>query len=128
MRCIGVFFALLALAIPARGEEVVTFDPRPATVEQEGNTYVGILVSEEDFRKILQNKVDTTAELGNCAVDRRSCAAEKDIYLQAVKELREAALVNDTWFNRNKGTLGVVTGLLMGAGFSVAIVKAVYQQ
>ena len=48
---------ILLFSFNAAAAEVVKFDPRPAVVEQEGSTYVGILLSEEDFRKILQKKI-----------------------------------------------------------------------
>ena len=43
-------------SLSAAAAEVIKFDPRPAVVEQDGDTYVGILLSEEDFRQMLQKK------------------------------------------------------------------------
>ena len=50
---------ILLFSLNAAAAEVTKFEPRPAVVEQEGSTYVGILLSEEDFRKILEKKIDT---------------------------------------------------------------------
>ena len=50
---------ILLLSFDAAAAEVVKFKPRPAVVEQSGASYVGILLSEEDFRKMLQKKIDT---------------------------------------------------------------------
>ena len=50
---------ILLFSLNAAAAEVTKFEPRPAAVEQEGDTYVGILLSEEDFRKILEKKIDT---------------------------------------------------------------------
>ena len=45
---------ILLFSLGTAAAEVTKFEPRPAVVEQEGATYVGILLSEEDFRKMLQ--------------------------------------------------------------------------
>tara|TARA_Y100000593_G_scaffold87936_1_gene169324 strand:- start:31403 stop:31783 length:381 start_codon:yes stop_codon:yes gene_type:complete len=119
---------ILLFSFNAVAAEVTKFEPRPAAVEQEGNTYVGILLSEEDFRKILEKKIDTNAKLGECSIDKQVCAKQKEIYLNQTKKLEESLLKNNSWFNRNRGTLGLVTGLVVGAGMSIAIVHAVYPQ
>ena len=49
-----------------------------------------------------------------------------DIYVGIL--LSEEDIKKDnTWFRRNKGTLGLLSGLVIGVGTSIAIVKAVYQ-
>ena len=119
---------ILCFSLNAAAAEVIKFDPRPAAVEQEGDTYVGILLSEEDFRKILENKIDTNALLGECSVDKQVCAKQKEIYEKEAKKLEALILKNNSWFSRNRGTLGLLTGLVVGAGMSIAIVHAVYQK
>jgi hypothetical protein len=118
---------ILCFSLSAAAAEVTTFDPRPAAVEQEGNTYVGILLSEEDFRKILENKINTNALLGECSIDKQVCVKQKEIYEKEAKKLEDVILKNNSWFSRNRGTLGLLTGLVVGAGMSIAIVHAVYQ-
>ena len=44
---------MLLFSLNAAAAEVTKFEPRPAAVEQEGDTYVGILLSEEDFRTFI---------------------------------------------------------------------------
>ena len=119
---------ILCFSLNAVAAEVTKFDPLPASVEQEGNTYIGILLSEEDFRKILENKIDTNALLGECSIDKQVCAKQKEIYEKEAKKLEEVILKNNSWFSRNRGTLGLLTGLVVGAGMSIAIVHAVYQK
>ena len=119
---------ILCFSLSAAAAEVTVFDPRPASVEQEGDTYIGILLSEEDFRKILENKIDTNALLGECSVDKRVCAKQKEIYEKEAKKLEEVILKNNSWFSRNRGTLGLLTGLVVGVGMSIGIVHAVYPQ
>jgi len=118
----------LLLSLNAAAAEVVKFDPRPAVVEQGGSTYVGILLSEEDFRKILEKKIDTNAKLSECSVDKQVCDKAEKIYQSSIVKLEDQLKKNNSWFDRNRGTVGIVTGLLLGTGLSVGIVHAVYQK
>ena len=124
---ITVALALL-LSFNAAAAEVVKFKPRPAVVEQEGNTYVGILLSEEDFRKILEKKIDTNAKLSECSVDKQVCDKAEKIYQSSITKLEHQLKKNNSWFDRNRGTLGLLTGLVIGTGVSIGIVHAVYQK
>ena len=119
---------ILLLSLNAAAVEVVKFDPRPAVVEQGGSTYVGILLSEEDFRKILEKKIDTNAKLSECSVDKQVCGKAEKIYQSSITKLEDQLKKNNSWFDRNRGTVGIVTGLLLGTGLSVGIVHAVYQK
>ncbi len=119
---------LLLFSLNAAAAEVTKFDPRPAAVEQEGDTYVGILLSEEDFRKILEKKIDTNAKLSECSIDKQVCTKAEKIYQSSIVKLEDQLKKNNSWFDRNRGMLGVLTGLLVGTGLSVGIVHAVYQK
>ena len=119
---------ILLFSLNAAAAEVVKFDPRPAVVEQEGSTYVGILLSEEDFRKMLQKKIDTNAKIAECSVDQKVCTQMQVTYIRSITKLEEQLNKNNSWFDRNRGTVGIVTGLLLGTGLSVGIVHAVYPQ
>tara|TARA_R110002124_G_scaffold116941_5_gene273754 strand:- start:3218 stop:3601 length:384 start_codon:yes stop_codon:yes gene_type:complete len=117
---------ILLFSLSATAGEVTEFKPRPAVVEEGADTYVGILLSEKDFRKLLQGKVDTTAEIAQCNTDKRVCARLQETYLLSIKNLEEVIRKDNTWFRRNKGTLGLLSGLVIGVGTSIAIVKAVH--
>ena len=119
---------ILLFSLNAAAAEVTKFEPRPAVVEQEGDTYVGILLSEEDFRKILEKKIETNAKLSECSVDKKVCTQVQETYKLSVTKLEEQLKSNNTWFDRNRGTLGVVTGILLGSGLAVGIVHAVYKK
>ena len=119
---------ILLFSINAAAAEVTKFEPRPAVVEQEGDTYVGILLSEEDFRKILEKKIDTNAKLSECSVDKQVCTKAEKIYQSSITKLEEQLKKNNSWFDRNRGTLGLLTGLVIGTGVSIGIVHAVYQK
>tara|TARA_R100001591_G_scaffold93999_1_gene99902 strand:- start:343 stop:723 length:381 start_codon:yes stop_codon:yes gene_type:complete len=119
---------ILLFSLNAAAAEVTKFEPRPAVVEQEGDTYVGILLSEEDFRKILEKKIDTNAKLSECSVDKQVCDKAEKIYQSSITKLEDQLKKNNSWFDRNRGTLGLLTGLVIGTGLSIGIVHAVYQK
>ena len=119
---------ILLFSLNAAAAEVTKFEPRPAVVEQEGDTYVGILLSEEDFRKILEKKIDTNAKLSECSVDKQVCYKAEKIYQSSIVKLEDQLKKNNSWFDRNRGTLGLLTGLVIGTGVSIGIVHAVYQR
>lgn len=126
IRIVAIF--LLLAALPAMATEVTDFKPRPAAAEQDGKTYVGILVSEAEFRKILQYKIDTNAKVAECSVDKRVCTQLQETYKLSITKLEDRLRKNNSWFERNRGTLGIFTGLVVGASMSVAIVYGVYQK
>ena len=119
---------ILLFSLNAAAAEVTKFEPRPAVVEQEGDTYVGILLSEEDFRKILEKKIDTNAKLSECSVDKQVCDKAEKIYQSSITKLEDQLKKNNSWFDRNRGTLGLLTGLVIGTGVSIGIVHGVYQK
>ena len=119
---------VLLLSFDAAAAEVVKFKPRPAVVEQSGASYVGILLSEEDFRKMLQKKIDTNAKLAECSVDQKVCTQMQVVYIRSNTKLEEQLKKNNSWFERNRGAAGLFTGLVVGVGVSVGIVHAVYPQ
>ena len=117
----------LLFSLNAAAGEVTEFKPRPAAVEQGSDTYVGILLSEEDFRKLLQDKIDTNAKIAECDVDKKVCSQLQEQYRLSIKNLQETIQKDNTWFRRNKGAIGILSGLVIGVGTSIAIVKAVNQ-
>jgi chemotaxis methyl-accepting protein methylase len=117
----------LLFSLNAAAGEVTEFKPRPAAVEQGSDTYVGILLSEEDFRKLLQDKIDTNAKIAECDVDKKVCTQLQEQYKLSVKSLQETIQKDNTWFRRNKGAIGILSGLVIGVGTTIAIVKAVNQ-
>ena len=119
---------ILLFSLNAAAAEVTKFEPRPAAVEQEGSTYVGILLSEEDFRKILEKKIDTNAKLSECSVDKKVCSQMQLGYKHYISQLEGQLKKNNSWFDRNRGTLGLLTGLVIGTGVSIGIVHGVYQK
>jgi hypothetical protein len=118
----GLLLSLLIMA------PVSSFKDVPVITDVDGKQHVGVLVSEDNYRKFLQLKIDTDAKIAECNVDKRVCSTVRDGYLAAIIDLKKVLYKRDTWFNRNRGAIGMTTGLLIGAGLSVGIVHAVYQK
>lgn len=120
-------FLALVLAQPSLSlaDEVVQFRPRPAAVESDGDTFVGILISEEEFTKIIGDKLRSQAERDICSVDRSVCAETQKIYLLELEKLRHEIIKSNSWFRRNKGSLGLITGLVIGVATSIGIARAI---
>tara|TARA_R110002074_G_scaffold317800_1_gene488244 strand:- start:116 stop:496 length:381 start_codon:yes stop_codon:yes gene_type:complete len=120
-----VLVVTLLFSFTATAGEVTEFKPRPAVVQEGADSYVGVLLSEEDFRKLLMDKVDTNAQIAACDVDKRVCKQLQDTYKLSIKNLEEVIARDNTWFRRNKGSLGLLSGIIIGVGTSIAIVRAV---
>jgi len=116
---------VLLFSLTATAGEVTEFKPRPAAVQEGSDTYVGILLSEEDFRKMLQDKIENNAKIAECSVDKKVCNQLQDTYKSSIKILEETIQKDNTWFRRNKGALGLLSGIVIGVGTSIAIVRAV---
>ena len=121
-----ILIITLLFSLGATAGEVTDFKPRPAAVEEGTDTYVGILLSEEDFRKLLQDKIDIDANIAECNVDKKVCNKLSETYKSYISQLEGKIKQDNTWFIRNKGTLGLLSGIVIGVGTSIAIVKAVH--
>ena len=77
---------------------------------------------------MLEKKIETIAKLAECSVDQKVCSQMQVTYIRSITKLEEQLKKNNSWFDRNRGTLGIVTGLVIGTGLSVGIVHAVYQK
>ena len=77
---------------------------------------------------MLEKKIETIAKLSECSVDQKVCSQMQVTYIRSITKLEEQLKKNNSWFDRNRGTLGIVTGLVIGTGLSVGIVHAVYQK
>ena len=119
---------ILLFSLSATAGEVTDFKPRPAAVEEGTDTYIGILLSEEGFRKLLQDKININARVSECLVDEKVCTQMQETYKLYITKLEDQLKKNNSWFDRNRGTLGLLTGLVIGTGVSIGIVHAVYQK
>ncbi len=122
-----IFFLSLMLVVPSLSfaGEVVKFRPRPAVVEVGGDTFIGILISEEEFTKIVEEKLEATTAENLCTVDRKVCSETERLRLLELKKLREEIIKSNSWFKRNKGSLGLITGLAIGVATSIGIARAI---
>lgn len=123
----ALFCALLLFSTTSYGVEE-DFSPIPSVVEKDGKTYAGILISEKDFRQIIKDKLDVKHIAAQCEIDNKVCKTQKEIYEKSIESLANELDKRNTWFARNKGSLGMFTGFITGAAATVAITYAIYQR
>lgn len=126
MRTLILITSLIATSAPQAGE-LTHFDDRPASSVEGGTEYIGILVSEQSYRKFLKDKVDARAKGQICEVDRQVCASILESKGVALEELRKIINKRNSWFERNRGSIAFVSGIVLGGVAVIATTKAVYQ-
>lgn len=77
---------------------------------------------------MLQKKINTNAKLAECSVDQKVCTQVQATYKLSITKLEDQLKKNNSWFDKNRGTIGLLTGLVIGTGVSIGIVHAVYQK
>jgi len=114
-------------ASPSQAGELTSFDDRPASLVVGNTKYIGILVSEQSYRKFLKDKIDARAKNQVCEVDRQVCASILESKNTALKELGAIINKRSGWFERNRGSIAFVSGIVLGGMAVIATTKAVYQ-
>ena len=112
-------------------DEIVQFEDMPVEYTMGDNTYVGILVSEDEYKRM----VDATRELQiDLALSQATLQAfqeryETQMFLkdQHIGILEKEVQRTDTWFYRHKGGIGLAIGFIAGAAVVTGITYAVNQ-
>lgn len=111
--------------------QVTEFEPFPMLTLHQGEEYVGVLLSESDFTEIIELKLNHTF------LKKVNEILERELEIKNKNLEDTMALFNDvtskiktevrkqSWFEKNKGMIGVVTGLVIGAGLTVLAARAV---
>ena len=60
--------------------------------------------------------------------EKKVCKHVTDSYKYYIGQLESSLKKNNSWFDKNRGTIGMLTGLVVGVGVSIGIVHAVYPQ
>lgn len=118
---------ILSTGTTTQAGEVTYFDDRPASVLVGNSKYIGILVSEQSYRKLLKAKIDDRAKFQECEVDQQVCMSILASTREANKELKSIISKRSGWFERNRGSIAFVTGIVLGGAAVIATTKAVYQ-
>ena len=110
---------------------VIEFEDLPAEYVKDGKKYVGILVSETEYEKILLEIKDRDIQLDFWTSKYTSLEElnnkNLEINREHIKQLESIIEKNNSWFERNKGGLGVALGMVLAASITVGITYAVNQ-
>ena len=125
------FLFVINIGIGNAMAQVTEFEPFPMLTLHQGEEYVGVLLSESDFTEIIELKLNHTF------LKKVNEILERELEIKNKNLEDTMALFNDvtskiktevrkqSWFEKNKGMIGVVTGFVIGAGLTVLAARAV---
>ena len=110
---------------------VVQFEDMPAEYTKDGQTYVGILVSEAEYERMLLAVKDRDIQIDFWTSKYTSLETlhnrSLEINTEHVKQLESIIQKNNTWFDRNKGGIGFALGMLVASATTIGLTYAVNQ-
>jgi len=126
--------SLMLLPVASLAEEavkVVQFEDMPAEYTKDGQIYVGILVSEAEYQRMLLAVKDRDIQIDFWTSKYTSLDElhnkNLEIHGEHIRQLESIISKNNTWFERNKGGLGVALGILIGSAATIGVTYAVNQ-
>jgi len=111
--------------------QVSEFEPFPTLIQHDGEEYIGILLSEPEFTKIIELKINykflkQTSEILEEELKVKNKNLEDTISLfNNMTSKIKTEIKNESWLDKNKGMLGIVTGVVIGAGLTILTAQAV---
>jgi len=124
-----VLFPVVGLA--DEPPEVVQFEDMPAEYTKDGQTYVGILVSEAEYEKMLLAVKDRDIQIDFWTSKYTSLEVlhnrSLEINTEHIRQLESIIQKNNTWFDRNKGGIGFALGVLVASATTIGLTYAVNQ-
>ena len=106
------------------------FEPFATLVKKDNQEYSGILLSEEEFGGIVEMKI----KLGyfmhlSRTLDAQLSAKNKQLestlaVFDNMTDKIETEIDDGSWWDENKGVMGIVIGLVVGVGLSVGVFYA----
>jgi len=124
-----VLFPVVGMA--DESSNVVQFEDMPAEYTKDGQTYVGILVSEAEYERMLLAVKDRDIQIDFWTSKYTSLETlhnrSLEINTEHVKQLESIIQKNNTWFDRNKGGIGFALGMLVASATTIGLTYAVNQ-
>jgi len=99
--------------------------------QHDGEEYIGILLSESEFTKIIELKINykflkQSSEILEEELKVKNKNLEDTISLfNNMTSKIKTEVKNESWLDKNKGMLGIVTGVVIGAGLTILTAQAV---
>lgn len=115
----------------ARAGVVEKFDPFPTSVTLDAKDYVGILVSEQDFIEITKMKIklkysEKLLENLNKELEQKNSQLEKSLSIvNGMMDEINYEIKNESWFEKNKVVISLVTGFVLGSCITIGATYAV---
>ena len=110
--------------------QTTEFQPFPVLTVKDNEEYVGILLSESEFSKIVELKIDYKFLKKTNGILQEELAVKNKNLEDTIKLFNnitnkiKTEVKNESWIDKNKGMIGLVTGFVVGAGLTILTVQA----
>ena len=110
--------------------QTTEFQPFPVLTVKDSEEYVGILLSESEFSKIVELKIDYKFLKKTNGILQEELAVKNKNLEDTIKLFNnmtnkiKTEVKNESWIDKNKGMIGLVTGFVVGAGLTILTVQA----
>lgn len=110
--------------------QTTEFQPFPVLTLKDNQEYVGILLSESEFSKIIELKIDYKfLKKTNNILQEELTVKNKNLedtikLFNNMTNKIKTEVKNESWVDKNKGMIGLVTGFVVGAGLTILTVQA----
>ena len=85
----------------------------------------GLLLDETKARYYVAIKAERDRRRKELEAARKNAAIQKAIYDSSLEHIQAKVKANDTWWERNKGLMGLAFGTVLGVGLVVGVLYAV---
>ena len=110
--------------------QTTEFQPFPVLTVKDNEEYVGILLSESEFSKIVELKIDYKFLKKTNGILQEELAVKNKNLEDTIKLFNnmtnkiKTEVKNESWVDKNKGMIGLITGFVVGAGLTILTVQA----
>ncbi len=108
-------------------EEREGFEPGEAKTINKGDQapFKGVVINKKKalYYKAIQAERDRRRK--ELQIARKNAAIQKIIYESSIERLRAQAKAQSTWWQRNRGLVGLAFGITIGAGLVIGLLYAV---
>tara|TARA_R100000008_G_scaffold74847_1_gene53799 strand:+ start:164 stop:571 length:408 start_codon:yes stop_codon:yes gene_type:complete len=110
--------------------QTTEFQPFPVLTVKDSEEYVGILLSESEFSKIVELKIDYKFLKKTNGILQEELAVKNKNLEDTIKLFNnmtnkiKTEVKNESWVDKNKGMIGLITGFVVGAGLTILTVQA----
>ena len=110
--------------------QTTEFQPFPVLTLKDNKEHIGILLSESEFSKIIELKIDYKFLKKTNGILQKELTIKNKNLEDTIKLFNnmtnkiKTEVKNESWVDKNKGMIGLVTGFVVGAGLTILTVQA----